>query len=66
MIGIWKLHGAWPNGSGSIDSSDSKVMPSFDPRYSQTSDVAREAVIPMSRVDEVRSGWGVEAWKSGI
>ena len=30
-----------------------EVMPSFDPRYSKTSDVAREAVIPMSRVDEV-------------
>jgi len=31
---------------------EGQVMPSFDPRYSQTSDVAREAVIPMSRVDE--------------
>lgn len=27
-------------------------MPSFDPRYSTTNDVAREAVIPMSRVGQ--------------
>jgi len=31
---------------------EGEVMPSFDPRYSTTTDVAREAVIPMSRVDE--------------
>ena len=42
---------------GSNDSS-AQVMPSFDPRYSKTSDVAREAVIPMSRVDEVGLGGG--------
>lgn len=28
------------------------AMPSFDPRYSTTNDVAREAVIPMSRVGQ--------------
>ena len=43
---LFKLRNFWE------ELLEGDVMPSFDPRWSQTNDVVRQAIIPSSRVEE--------------